>query len=295
MSQARYSFDQPFIGAQGLIIPSSLAWLARRLFKKLKDRGHHPDVDYAKAEGLLESFLKRETKDFKTGQQPTHALCPGIQAKPFWQNHDAPLIDQLSSDLKARLGVCQQEYQAASAKKEGSLTQSINTGEQFLEKDLWLNYKLGQLGNYSDEAKELFPQTIAMLEKYQSRIFSAEFIVMESDTTLPPHTDATNAYLVAHLGLDVPANCGVQVDKHIVDFAEGDVIFFDQSYVHSAWNKGDRTRTNLLITFFHPDISDKEISLLLLFLNKLQKQALVLSPFIFIEYSVRYLFQKLKA
>lgn len=283
-SKSSYSFENPYIGGKGLIIPNSLKWLARRLLSSMASNSKHHSVDFEKAASLLESFLTRKTVNPDTGQQPTHSLCQGLRSLPFWEPKDAPLIKDLSQTLSTNHSCIQQEYLNALESQDEPLTQTINTGEQLLDKGAWQNYKIGALGQYSPEAKQLFPETVALLSPFNERIFSAEFIAMEPDTCLPPHTDATNAYLVAHLGLQVPENCGLQVKNQIQEFHQGDVVFFDQSFIHSAWNKGETTRTNLLITFFHPDINDQETSLIINYIDRLKKRALIFSPIILTEY-----------
>ena len=117
---------------------------------------------------------------------------------------------------------------------------------------------------------------------------------MEPDTVLPPHTDTTNAYLVCHLGILVEDNCGIQVDRQIREFHEGDIIFFDQSYPHSAWNKGSTSRTNLFITFYHPEITKEERELIQLFIQKTKFQVLMFLPFLLFEYGFMKLFSNTK-
>lgn len=295
-SKARYTFSNPYIGGKNIVIPNSLKYLARRCFKQfskqhlvLTNNASEGVINFEKAESLLESWLTRETRNIETGQQPTHALCRFLSPKPFWEATDSSLLADIENLLTQNTQSIAQEFidvvEAGDAgSKKNSLIKNINTGEGFLEKDAWRNVQLGSLGTYSAHIKKLFPKTISLLEPLGKRIFSAEFIVMEADTTLPPHTDATNAYLVAHLGLIVPDNCGLQVKDKVRDFRQGDMVFFDQSFVHSAWNKGDSRRVNLLLTIFHPEISDREAELLVEFVNVMQKRALLFSPIILTEY-----------
>jgi hypothetical protein len=288
-NKTNYSFENPFIGGKSLLFPSSLKWLARRTLLQLKENNNNASVDFGKAEGLLESLLTRQTENPVTQQRPTHALCPGLTARPVWESKDHPLLLLFEKKLAGNVDIFKQEY--VQANQQGHYARTINTGKGYLPENSWQNIRLGNFGNYPKNIRALFPQTISLLESFGKRIFSAEFIIMEVDTSLPPHTDATNAYLVCHLGLDVPENCGVQVKDCLIDFHQGDLIFFDQSFVHSAWNKGERSRVNLLLTFFHPDISDQEVELLYNYIQVLQKKALVFSPVILTEYLFLKLFK----
>ena len=55
-----------------------------------------------------------------------------------------------------------------------------------------------------------------------------------------------------HLGLDVPAGCGIRVGTETKGWQEGKCLVFDDSFEHEAWNRGDRTRTVLLCDFLNP-------------------------------------------
>lgn len=277
-----YTFEEPFIGGKSLLIPGSVKFLARRTLKSFRKQYRDQAIDFDKAESLLESLLTRQSSNPETGQRATHALCRQLSAKPFWEPDDHALLSSISNKLIASQDIIKNEYLKANQATE--LAEEINTGKGFLEEKSWLNIRLGNLGNYTKKAKELFPETIALLEPFGQRIFSAEFIIMEPGTTLPPHTDATNAYLVGHLGLVVPDACGYQVKDCVKTFSQGDLVFFDQSFVHSAWNNGDTRRVNLLLTLFHPEISDLETEIILAFIKKLQVRALIFSPIILMDY-----------
>ncbi len=277
------------------MVPSLLKWRSKAVLNRLKqnykEASQASEIDFDKVEEFLHSFLERKTSHPETGQNPAFAYCPKLTARPFWSETDSELTALVYHSLRSHEQAIKQEYLKVVANNTVSMN-DIDTGKGHLKANSWKNIKLGDLTSFPDYAKKEFPQTLAALEPFKHRIFSAELIVMEPDTVLPPHTDATNAYLVCHLGLEVKKNCGLQVHREIREFHEGDIIFFDQSYVHSAWNKGDDTRANLLITFFHPEISEQEIILIREFMHRIKKQALIFSPLMLIEYGFLKLFSR---
>ena len=40
---------------------------------------------------------------------------------------------------------------------------------------------------------------------------------------------------------------------------EGVPIIFDDSFNHESWHDGDKTRINLILDFWHPDLSNLEV------------------------------------
>jgi aspartyl/asparaginyl beta-hydroxylase (cupin superfamily) len=88
------------------------------------------------------------------------------------------------------------------------------------------------------------------------------FSAIQPGSSLNPHTGPTNASLTAHLGL---ANCKdsiLSVAGQKRKYQEGEVLIFDDSFIHSASNHGSRTRYTLMITFWHPELNSLEISVL---------------------------------
>lgn len=289
----KFTFENPYNGGAGILVPSILKWRAKVVLKRLKKSTlESSQVDFEKAEGLLNSFLTRETRNNETGQRPAFAYCPKLTAKPFWEKEDAALLGKISALLSENFLEIKDEYNQGLRSNLTPL--EIDSGKDFLEKNSWKNINLGGLGEFNEQAIKNYPKTVSVLNEFKESIFSSEFIVMEPDTVLPPHTDATNAYLVCHMGLDVGDNCGLRVHRETRDFHEKDIIFFDQSFVHSAWNKGSKTRVNLLITFFHPEINQQEQQLIQVFVEKIKRQCIIFLPLLLVEYAFLKLFSKFK-
>ena len=43
------------------------------------------------------------------------------------------------------------------------------------------------------------------------------------------------------------------------ELKEGYPILFDDSFNHEAWHNGDKTRINLILDFWHPELTDGEV------------------------------------
>jgi aspartyl/asparaginyl beta-hydroxylase (cupin superfamily) len=68
--------------------------------------------------------------------------------------------------------------------------------------------------------------------------------------------------LRCHLGIDVPAGCGIRVGGVERSWERGRCIVFDDSFPHEAWNESDEPRIVLIVDVWHPDLSDDEVALL---------------------------------
>jgi aspartyl/asparaginyl beta-hydroxylase (cupin superfamily) len=74
-------------------------------------------------------------------------------------------------------------------------------------------------------------------------------------TEIPRHHGLANYKLVAHLALDIPGDCGIRVGGHARSWQQGQVLLFDDSFAHEAWNHSDRHRTVLIFDVWHPALT----------------------------------------
>ena len=84
------------------------------------------------------------------------------------------------------------------------------------------------------------------------------FSVLTPDTHILPHHGSTNTRLVTHLPLVVPPDCAIRVGDDVHEWKEGECITFDDTFLHEAWNRSDRTRAVLILDVWNPYLSDVE-------------------------------------
>jgi aspartate beta-hydroxylase len=85
------------------------------------------------------------------------------------------------------------------------------------------------------------------------------FSVIRPHTLLKAHHGVTNARLVMHLPLVVPPDCAlnvVDVGEH--HWREGELMMFDDTYLHEAWNRSDRSRVIVLMDCWNPHLTPVE-------------------------------------
>jgi len=102
------------------------------------------------------------------------------------------------------------------------------------------------------------PRTAALLNKIPHNGFHVCFSAIEPGGSLDPHTGPTNASLTAHLGLLDCGGARLWVGDASADYRDGEVLVFDDSFVHRVEHAGARTRYTLMITFWHPELGAVE-------------------------------------
>ena len=85
------------------------------------------------------------------------------------------------------------------------------------------------------------------------------FSVLRPHTRIPAHYGAVNGRVIAHLPLIVPENCGaLRVGDQQRSWTEGELLMFDDSFEHEAWNDSDETRVVLIFDSWNPAITPAE-------------------------------------
>ena len=84
------------------------------------------------------------------------------------------------------------------------------------------------------------------------------FSVFTPGTHLLPHRGVTNVRCVAHLPLIVPEDCALSVGGEIHVWQEDQVVVFDDTYEHEAWNRSRRIRVVLIADVWNPHLTEVE-------------------------------------
>ncbi len=75
---------------------------------------------------------------------------------------------------------------------------------------------------------------------------------------IPPHFGLTNTRLTVHLPLIVPDGCAIRIGPDIYHWCESEIVAFDDSFEHEAWNRSQTDRVVLILHAHHPDLSAAE-------------------------------------
>jgi len=67
--------------------------------------------------------------------------------------------------------------------------------------------------------------------------------------------------LICHLPLIVPPNCGLRVGNETRTWREGEVLVFDDTIEHEAWNQSAAARVVMIFEIWRPELSEEERTL----------------------------------
>lgn len=115
----------------------------------------------------------------------------------------------------------------------------------------WDVYGLIAFGQPIAAALALCPRTAAAIATIPG-LTTAGFSRLSPGAHIQPHVGWVTTVYRAHLGLMVPDDCALRVGTETRAWREGEVVIFDDTTTHEAWNRSDRTRTVLLFDFTRP-------------------------------------------
>lgn len=128
----------------------------------------------------------------------------------------------------------------------------------------WSTFHLYRHGERVEENCARCPGTVALLESidimrvpgYGPEIM---FSVLKPHSRIPAHYGTVNGRLIVHLPLIVPENCGaLRAAGEARGWQEGQLMVFDDSFEHEAWNDSDQTRVVLIFDTWNPHLSPVE-------------------------------------
>lgn len=199
-------------------------------------------------------------------QQPSMFYFPGLPQRAFFERGAfdwVPAVEAATYAIRAELSALIDEngdhfgpYVTASADRPPP-------NNPLLDKPDWGAAWLWKDGEVADGMAEICPQALAALAHAPQPIIPgraplALFSRLKPGTHIAPHHGMLNTRLICHLPLIVPDGCGLRVGADTRSWREGELMIFDDSFEHEAWNRGTSDRTILLFEIWRPDISPDE-------------------------------------
>lgn len=198
---------------------------------------------------------------------PLFLPIPRLPAIPYFDRSEFPWaasIEEATGDIRNELRQVMQD--AESDFIPYVQTREGSSSGQFAPLDnnsAWSAYFLWKHGTRIDSHCERCPTTTQAIEnaplpRIRARAPAAFFSRLDAGTHIPPHNGATNARLTVHLPLIVPKGCAFRVGDETREWNEGELLIFDDTILHEAWNGSDRQRFVLIFDIWHPMLTQIE-------------------------------------
>ena len=244
------------------------AWLA--------DREARMKSAMAGAEGKANAAERKRIERFRSNvlrrtrpyhSEPTHFHFPELTEREF---HPRELFSWLP-EVEAASSQITEELQAVMDTERAELVpyiqyeehQPLDQWRELNRNPDWTAIHLIKNGEQIETNARHCPQTMALLDrvpqpKMKGAGPNAMFSLLAPHTHIPPHVGVSNARLVCHLPLIVPAHCWFRVGAETREWNPGHAFLFDDTIEHEAMNDSDSLRVVFIFDVWHPDLSQVE-------------------------------------
>jgi beta-hydroxylase len=100
------------------------------------------------------------------------------------------------------------------------------------------------------ENKSVFPKTNEIFESLKDRLYTCGFSILRPGCEIREHVNYNHDVLRCHLCLYTNDNCALVVNDEARNWKAGELLVFDDTKKHSAYNRGDTERVIVLFDFY---------------------------------------------
>ena len=200
-------------------------------------------------------------------------VMPGLRAHPWWDVAEFPWISQVEAyfqDIREELMALHYKggFQPYRGPSWATGIEAPDFGTQSHDSGDWNVFYLYLHGMEFNDNIEKCPKTVEMIKNVMPRHYEhAFFSAVNPKTHIMTHHGPTNKKLRLHFPITGSDGTRLRVAEEVGVFVEGKARVFDDSFDHEAWHDGETTRINLIVDFWHPDLSDDEVKFLKMLQN----------------------------
>jgi len=234
------------------------------LMTQLTNDGFDPQTSSGRFRQSLEILFGKSDIYY---QQPRRYYYPGLPQIQFYERDQFDWVESLEAatdDIRGELLSVMSESSRFTPYLENDGEHLNPKGTYLVNNDDWGAFYLWHYGELIAEASELCPKALAALETAPQPDIPGQapialFSKLRPRTRIPPHHGMINTRLICHLPLIVPKDCGaLRVGSERRAWTEGEMLIFDDSMEHEAWNDSDAERVVLLFEIWRPELDDEE-------------------------------------
>lgn len=208
---------------------------------------------YVHHRGVVRHKFWRQVTDHSSIMAPVNALMYMFSSVPNKPYIDPALFSELDL-LKDNWETIRDEALALHAQQQIKASDKLDdAGFNSFFRTGWKRFYLKWYGSFLPSAQKLCPETVALLNQIPS-IKGAMFAMLPPGATLVRHRDPYAGSIRYHMGLVTPNDdaCRISVDGQWYSWRDGEVVMFDETFIHHAENNTDKNRIVLFADVARP-------------------------------------------
>ncbi|MGH7107102.1 MAG: aspartyl/asparaginyl beta-hydroxylase domain-containing protein [Acetobacteraceae bacterium] len=212
-------------------------------------------------------------------QKPQIFYFPGLPQIQFYEREEFSWVAELERDtaaIREELSAVLKSADRFAPYMQGSPDRPVFNTNGLLNDPAWSACHLIQGGEEIAANAALCPWTMSLLRRLplcriKGRTPTVLFSLLRPGAHIPPHHGFINTRLICHLPLIVPSGCALRVGNETRPWREGEVLVFDDTIEHEAWNRSADLRVVLLFDIWRPELTDTERSLVAAMLESIDR------------------------
>jgi aspartyl/asparaginyl beta-hydroxylase (cupin superfamily) len=213
-------------------------------------------------------------------QQPKHFFYPELPQVQFYERSKFPWAQELeraTDDIRAEV---QALLATGGADFEPYIQREPNrpafNPRGLQDNPNWSAFYLVRSGAQVPANAARCPRTMAALRavpmcQIEGRTPAVLFSLLRPNAHIPPHHGFMNARLICHLPLIIPPGCALRVGNETRAWREGELLVFDDTMEHEAWNPSTQLRVILIFDVWRPEVAPQEQALIATMLGAIDR------------------------
>lgn len=198
-------------------------------------------------------------------QQPSMFYFPGLPQRAFYERSEFPwaqAVEALTPRIVEELMTVRADQTGFAPYVETSANRPA-PNNPLRDDPSWGAFYFWRNGAPVTENAERCPAVMAALSHAPMPLITgrspvALWSLLKPGTHIQPHHGLLNTRLICHLPLVVPDDCALRVGAETQSWTPGELLIFDDSIEHEAWNRSAETRVVLIFEIWRPEISAEE-------------------------------------
>lgn len=202
-------------------------------------------------------------------QQPRALYYPELPARQFYEPRDYAW----TSSLLAAEAAIREEFLALKSNRNlftpyihATGNSPINPDHPLLDNEDWSAMHIVKNGVVDQEVARRMPTVLkalegAPLERVAGRGPTILVSRLAPGSKIGAHTGYLNTRLTCHLPIVIPGQCGIRVGNETRHWRSGEMLMFNDSIDHEAWNDSAEERYVLIFFVWRPELPEAERNL----------------------------------
>ena len=196
-------------------------------------------------------------------QEPRSFFYPELPDREFYEPSDYAW----SQKLIAAEDQIRKEFEALRARPDAftpyihaSGNVPVDRNNPLLDNEDWSAVHIQKNGVVNEDIAAMMPTVLealseAPLERIDQRGPTVLVSRLAPGAKIPPHTGYLNTRLTCHLPIIIPDGSGLRCGNETRHWRSGEMLMFNDSIDHEAWNNSDQDRFVLIFFVWRPELS----------------------------------------